>query len=98
MAGEWHGRSMLCVKRPLSYADCKLPAPYYVSSVSCMDRPYFSKLTHKRQDFRNKFLACISCLSATLSEKSLILRIIQADTVKNVIGEAPLFLQDLNEN
>jgi hypothetical protein len=89
----------------LRYQACKPHAPYYVSSMSCMDWPYFSKLTHKRQDIRNKstedkVLACVSFSSATLSEKCLILRRIQRHIFKNVHTSSckiSLFLQDLNE-
>jgi hypothetical protein len=45
-----------CIFGALSYPACKLLAPYYVSPVSFMDRPYFSKLTHKRQDLRKNLL------------------------------------------
>ena len=70
-----------------------------------MDRPYFSKLTHKRQDLLNKHtednvLACVSFFSATLTEEYLILRSIQRDIGKDVHTyscEVPLFLQDLKE-
>jgi hypothetical protein len=70
-----------------------------------MDRLYFSILTYKRQDLWNEaaedeVLVCVSFLSATLSEKSLTLRRIQRDIVKNVHTSwcaVPLFSQDLNE-
>jgi hypothetical protein len=58
-----------------------------LSSFNCLAVPYFSTISHKRQDIRKKLLK-INCVfrhsQERSSEKFLILRRIQLDTIINV--------------
>jgi hypothetical protein len=68
------------------------------SSVPCPARLYFSKLFHKRKDFRKKLLNIIYLFLFSLqilSGTSLILMRIQRDVVKNICWisrEVPVIL------
>jgi len=55
--------------------------------VACPSLPYFCILSHKGHDFRIKVIkhkTCVLIFSKNVSENSVILRIIQLDTVINV--------------
>jgi hypothetical protein len=58
-----------------------------LSSVACLALPYFSTLSHKRHDFRKKFVEhkmCVLIFSPILSARVLILRRIQRHITINV--------------
>jgi hypothetical protein len=73
-----------------------------ILSLACLALPYFSTLSHKGYDFRKNFVEhkmCVLIFSTTLSEKFLILRIIQRDIIINVRRSSckvPLLLSDFN--
>jgi hypothetical protein len=75
-----------------------------LSPVACLALPYFSTLSHRGHDFRKKNslnIKCVFCFSLQpLSEKSLILRIIERDIVNVywVSCPVPVILSDFNEN
>ena len=57
------------------------------SSVACPALQNVSTLSHKRHDFREKFIEhkmCVLIFSATFSDTFLILRRIERDMMKNV--------------
>ena len=74
-----------------------------LSSVAGPAVPYFSTLSHKRQDFREKSFMNINCVlifSTNLSKAFLILRMIERDIIINVHRSSykvPLLLSDLGE-
>jgi hypothetical protein len=75
-----------------------------LSSVACLVLPYFSTLSYKRQDFREKKLLNVKCVFwfpvQLLSETFLILSRIQRDIIINVhmsLCKVPLLLSDFNE-
>jgi hypothetical protein len=56
-------------------------------TVACLAVPYFSTLSHKRQDFQEKVIQhkmCVSIFSTNLYETFLILRRIQRDIIIDV--------------
>jgi hypothetical protein len=73
------------------------------SSVACPALQYFSTLSHKRHDFRNKVInhdMCVSSLSVVLCQLFLILRGTERDIINMYIGlhvQYLLFLSDNNE-
>jgi len=60
---------------------------FILTSVACRSPPYFSTLSHKRQIFRKKLsnIHCVSIFYKSLSDKFLIPRRIQLDTIINVL-------------
>jgi hypothetical protein len=73
-----------CVSVALVTQHTKSMCHMILSSVACLDLPYFSTLSHKQHIFRknllNMFLFSLQLLSATF----LILRRIQQDIIINV--------------
>jgi hypothetical protein len=73
-----------------------------LSSVACLVVPYFSTLSHKRHDLREKFIEhkmCVLIFYTTLSETFFTLRIIQRDIIINVYRSSCkvlLLLSDFN--
>ena len=62
-----------------------------LSSVACLDVPYFSTLPHKQHDFGEKvteYKMCVLILSTILSEIFFILRRNERDMIKNVYRSA----------
>jgi hypothetical protein len=74
-----------------------------LSSVTSLAPPYFSTLSHKRHDFREKVIEhemCVLIFSTTFVSNIFILRRIQRDTIINerrLRVNYPLFLSDFNE-
>jgi hypothetical protein len=73
-----------------------------LSCVACPALPYFSILSHKRQDFRKKLynIKLRADISTSLSETFLITRRIQRAIIINVRRPSykVLFLSHINEN
>jgi hypothetical protein len=74
--------------------------------VACLAPPKFSTLSHKEQDFRGEkkksteYEMCVLTSLEILSEKFIILRMIQRDIitkVKSLHVKYTLFLPDFNE-
>jgi hypothetical protein len=62
-------------------------AQHYIAICDLSGCTIFSKLSHKRHDFRKTIIEhkmCILIFSTTLSEIFLILRIILRDIIKNI--------------
>jgi hypothetical protein len=73
-----------------------------VSSVACPTLSYFSKLSHKRHDFRGKKIIenimCVLMFSKTVVETFIILRIIERNIIMNAYWQVkqPSFLSGFN--
>jgi hypothetical protein len=91
-----------CVSVALVIQHAKRMRLIILLCVVCLVVPYFSALSHKRHDFREKVIEhkmCVLILSTTLSEAFLILRRIQRDITINVHRRSckvPLLLSDFN--
>jgi hypothetical protein len=79
----------VCLHSCLIHTKCSLHLVLHrvFSSVACPTLPYFSTLSHKRNDFGEKVIEhemCVLIFSTNLSETFLILRRIQPDIITNV--------------
>ena len=77
----------MCVCVALVIQHAKRMRRIISSSRACQTVPYFSTLSHKRQDFRENVTEhkmCVLIFSTTLSSTFLILRKIGRDMVTNV--------------
>jgi hypothetical protein len=92
-----------CVSVALVIQHAKRMRRIILSSVACLTVPYFSTLSHKRHDFREKVIEhkmCVLIFSQLLFETFLILKRIQRDIIINVHRSSckvPLLLSDFNE-
>ena len=85
----WKGNEYYILRVSVSLVNlhAKHKRPIILSPVSCPALPYFSTLSNKRRDYREKDIGhkmCAVIVFTALVRKFLILRIIQQDNIINV--------------